>query len=166
MPTTRPFFADSLADLVQMAEVSKISGLEFIRGMLDGRFPAPPIARTLDFMLDEVDEGRVVFTGTPRFDHYNPLGAVHGGWFGTLMDSCMACAVQTCLPAGRGYTTLEYKVNIVRPAFESTGPVRAIGEARHVGRRTAVAEGRMIDADGKLYATGSTTCIVMDLAGD
>ncbi|MBY8977391.1 PaaI family thioesterase [Rhodobacteraceae bacterium NNCM2] len=159
-----PYFADSVDDLLSPAEIGKISGYEFILGMLEGRHPAPPIARTLDFRLTEVEEGRVVFTGSPKFPHFNPIGSVHGGWFGTLLDSCMACAVQTRLPVGKGYTTLEFKVNILRPAFESTGPLRAIGETIHVGRRTATADGKIVDQNGKIYATGSTTCLVMEIA--
>ena len=95
---------------------------------------------------------------------YNPSGAVHGGWYGTLLDSCMACAVQTKLPKGFGYTTLEYKVNLLRPIFETTEDVLAVGEVDHVGRRTGVATGKIVGAEsGKLYATGSTTCIVMEI---
>ncbi|MEM7237255.1 MAG: PaaI family thioesterase [Pseudomonadota bacterium] len=161
-----PRFAKSRDDLVPLSEIAKMSGLAFIRGILEGRLPAPPIARTLDFQLCEADEGRVVFTGEPKFDHVNPTGTVHGGWFGTLLDSAMGCAVQTSLPAGLGYTTLEFKLNIIRPAFETSGPIRAIGDVTHLGRRTAAATGRMIGADGKLYATGSTTCLVMDISGN
>ncbi|MEM7176840.1 MAG: PaaI family thioesterase [Pseudomonadota bacterium] len=163
MPPPAPTFAESRDDLMPLSEIGKISGLEFITGIMDGRFPAPPIARTLDFQLTEVSAGRVVFTGTPQFAHFNPIGTVHGGWFGTLLDSCMACAVQSSLPAGQGYTTLEFKVNILRPAFETSGPLRAIGQVDHVGRRTATAVGRMLDENDKLFATGSTTCLVMPL---
>ena len=137
-----------------------MSGLEFMRGILEGRLPAPPIARTLDYRLEEVDEGRVVFAGAPSFEACNPLGTVHGGWYGTLLDSAMACAIQTRVPKGSAYTTLEYKVNVIRPVPLGR-TVRAIGTASHVGRSTGVAEGRMEDAEGRLYATGSTTCIVL-----
>ncbi len=163
MPPPISHFAKSRDDLMPLSEIGKISGLEFITGIMEGRFPAPPIAQTLDFQLTEVTAGRVVFTGTPKFAHFNPIGTVHGGWFGTLLDSCMACAVQSSLPVGQGYTTLEFKVNILRPAFETSGPLRAIGQADHVGRRTATAFGRMVDENDKLFATGSTTCLVMPL---
>ncbi|MEM7546075.1 MAG: PaaI family thioesterase [Pseudomonadota bacterium] len=150
-------------ELMPLADMRAISGLEFMRGVMEGRFPAAPIARTLGYTLIEVEEGRAVFAGEARFDAYNPIGSVHGGWFGTLLDSCMACAIQTRLPAGRSYTTLEYKINILRAATVDSGLIRAEGTAIHVGRRTATAEGRMVDAAGKLYATGTTTCIILDL---
>lgn len=156
--------ARSPADLPGAAELAEISGLEFLEAIRDGRLPGPPIGETLGFRLIEVESGRAVFRGMPGFSAYNPLGSVHGGWFGTLLDSCMACAVQSALPKGLGYTTLEYKVNILRPLFEETGPVLAIGDADHVGRRTGVANGRIVgEEDGKLYATATTTCLVMAL---
>lgn len=154
------------ADLPSPEVMASMSGLEFMQAVLAGRLPRPPIAETLNYEIHEVEEGRVTFRGKAPFRAYNPIGSVHGGWFGTLLDSCMACAVQTKLPKGRGYTTLEYKINIIRPVFETTGPILAIGEAKHVGRRSGVAEGRMVgEEDGKLYATGSTTCLVFDFQG-
>ncbi len=156
-------FAEGPEDLLTPAEIGAVSGLAFIEGMRAGRYPVPPIARLMNFWLVEVEAGRVVFEGRPEFAHYNPIGSVHGGWFGTILDSCMACAVQSSLPQGRGYTTLEFRVNILRAAGEGTGPLRAEGRAVHVGRRTGVAEGRLTDAAGKLYATGVTTCLVMEI---
>jgi uncharacterized protein (TIGR00369 family) len=157
-------FAESPEDFPSREEVIGLTGLEYMRAIRDGRFVAAPIARTLGFVLDEVEEGRAVFRGRPRFDVYNPLGGAHGGWYGTMLDSCMACAVHTALPKGRSYTTLEYKVNLVRAATEAVGEVLAIGTTLHVGRRTATAEGRMVGAeDGKLYATGTTTCLILEL---
>ncbi|WP_316015401.1 PaaI family thioesterase [Roseobacter sp. HKCCA0434] len=157
-------FVDRVEDLPGRETIASMSGLEFITAIAEGRLPAPPIARTLDYGMESVEEGRVVFRGRPSFEVMNPIGTVHGGWFGTLLDSCMACAVQTCLPKGQGYTTLEYKVNVIRPLFANSGEVRAIGQVSHVGRRTGIAEGRIEGVeDGKLYATGSTTCMVFDL---
>ena len=159
-----PKFVESAAELLSPEELGKMSGLEFLSGIAAGELPAPPIARTLSFYLKEVSEGRVVFEGTPGIDHYNPLGGVHGGWFGTLLDSCLACAVQSTLPKGSGYTTLEYRVNITRPLLESSEKVLAIGETLHVGRRTGTSEGRIIGAEsGKLYAFGTTTCLILKL---
>ncbi|MEL6677492.1 MAG: PaaI family thioesterase [Pseudomonadota bacterium] len=159
-----PFYARNLDELVSREELAKLSGLDFLQGIVDGRLPAPPIAKTLDYRLDRVSRGEAVFRGTPGFAAMNPIGSVHGGWFGTLLDSCMACAVQSTLEAGFGYTTLEYKINIIRPLMPSSGEIEAIGTVSHVGRRTGVAEGRIVGReDGKLYATGSTTCIIMDL---
>ncbi|MEM1344676.1 MAG: PaaI family thioesterase [Pseudomonadota bacterium] len=157
-------FARSATELLTPEQLAKLSGFAFIDGIRTGRFPAPPIAEPMGMRLIDVEPGRVVFEGRPAFAHYNPLGAVHGGWFGTLLDSCMACAVQSALPAGQGYTTLEYSVKILRAVTEATGALRAEGHTLRVGRRTGTAEGRLVDADGKLYATGSTTCLVFALS--
>lgn len=160
---TEPLHAEGPDDLVPPAEAARMTGLEFMQGILEGRLPAPPIARTLDYRLHEVAPGRVVFRGAARFSFMNPIGSVHGGWYGTLLDSCMACAVMTRIGRGQAYTTLEYKVNIIRPVPMGV-EVDAIGEALHVGRSTGVAVGRLVGvADGRLYATGSTTCIVMQV---
>jgi len=140
-----------------------MSGLEFLRRIVDGRLPRPPITETLGFDLAEVSPGFAVFTMTPQFRHYNPIGTVHGGVAATLLDSCMSCAVQTTIEAGLGYTTLEIKVNMVRPITEKTGPVRAEGRSLHTGRRSATAEGKILDAAGTLLAHGTTTCIVFPL---
>lgn len=143
------------------AQMAGLTGIDFMRGMLTGRLPGAPIAELANMRLAEVEVGRIVFEAEPRFGHYNPIGSVHGGWFGILLDSAMGCAVMTRLPRGRGYTTLEYKINILRPAFEGTGVLRATGRSVHAGRRTATAESRLEDAAGKLYATGSTTCLIV-----
>lgn len=158
-----PLFVDRVEDLPAPGDFAALSGIEIMQGVLDGRLPAPPISRTIGFRLAEVGEGRVVFEGAPGFRHFNVLGGAHGGWFGIMLDSCMGCAVHSRLPRGRGYTTLEFKVNVIRPAGPQTGMLRAIGEASHVGRRTGVAEGRLVDARGRLYAQGSTTCLIFDL---
>ncbi len=159
----RPKHAASPDELLSPEQLSAISGFEFIDGMRTGRFPSPPIAKTLNYALTEVEEGRVVFEGAPEFAAYNPLGGAHGGWFGTLLDSCMACAVQTTLPKGKGYTTVEYKITILRPAFVTTPPLKAIGTVVSSGRRIATATGEMVGEDGKVFATGTTTCLVFDL---
>jgi uncharacterized protein (TIGR00369 family) len=154
-----------------MAEVGVVSpqilksasGLDLLTRMLQGELPPPPIARTLGFFLVGVARGEAVFQGMPAMEHYNPLGMVHGGYFCTLLDSAVGCAVHTTLRAGTGYTTLELKTNFIRPLTTTTGPVRAIGKVVHTGKTTAVAEGRIVDADGKLYAHGTTTCLVFPL---
>lgn len=156
-------FAEKPDDLLSLAQLATLSGFAFIDGMRIGTYPHPPIAQTLNYRLTEVDEGRVVFEGSPDFGAYNPLGSAHGGWFGTLLDSCMACAVQTTLQPGMGYTTIEYKVTILRPAFADTPPLRAIGRVVSSGRRVATATGEMIGPDEKIYATGTTTCLVFPL---
>lgn len=158
-------YAQSPDDLLSPEQLSKMSGLEFMEGMRDGRLPAPPISQTLGYNLHEIEKGRVVFRGTPQFAFTNPLGTVHGGWYGTLLDSAMACAVQTMVDRGATYTTLEYKINILRSIPLGT-EVDCTGIADHVGRSTGVAHGEIRGVkDGKLYATGSTTCIVMQLPG-
>ena len=143
--------------------VRELSGLEQMRGMIEGRFPRPPISILMDFALTEAEEGHVVFTATPKLEHYNPLGSVHGGYAATLLDSCMGCAVHTRMKPGQGYTTLELKVNYIRALKAGTGPVRAIGDIIHVGGQTATAEGRLVDSEGKLLAHGTTTCLIFRL---
>lgn len=157
-------FPDNPADFPDPREVMELSGLDFIRGVRDGRYPAAPIARTVGFEMDEVEEGRVVFSGEPHFGVYNPIGSVHGGWYGVLLDSAMGCAVHSSLPPGRAYTTLEYKITILRAATIETGRLWARGETVRCGRRSAVATGEIVDAQGRIYAQGSTTCLVFDAA--
>ncbi|SFT62744.1 PaaI family thioesterase [Sedimentitalea nanhaiensis] len=155
--------ASDPSELLSMAEVLSMSGLEFMQGIVQGRLPGPPIGETLGYALYSVDTGRAVFRGTPDFSVTNPMGTVHGGWYGTLLDSAMACAVMTRVPRGSAYTTLEYKINILRPIPLGT-LIECIGETDHVGRSTGVAHGEIRGvADGRLYATGSTTCIVMQM---
>ena len=135
--------------------------IDYMRAIRDGKLPPPPIAKLLSMDLVEVDEGKAVFQLTPAEQHYNPIGVVHGGLAMTLLDSAMGCCVQTMLPAGKGYTPLEIKVNLVRAITLKTGPIRATGKIVHMGRQTATAEGRLEDAAGKLYAHGTTTCIIL-----
>lgn len=163
----RAFFAEhklriAAPGVPALEQIRALSGLQFLRGIIDGSLPSVPISTTLDFHLIEADEGRAVFMGTPSRAHYNPLGTVHGGWHATLLDSAMACAVQTLLAPGQGYTTLEIKINCVRALTDATGPVRAEGKIISSGRRSATAQGRLVDAAGKLYWHGTTTCILLD----
>lgn len=126
--------------------------------VVNGELPPPPMARLMDIRLVEVEKGRAVFHGTPQEFHYNPLGSVHGGYGATLLDSAMGCAVHTVLDAGDIYTTLEFKINFLRAMTHETGEVKGIGTIVHAGRTTAIAEGRIEDAAGKLYAFATTTC--------
>jgi uncharacterized protein (TIGR00369 family) len=141
------------------------SGLQVMQALLHGELPPPHIGRTLDFTLVEVGPGRAVFQGTPQKMHLNPMGGIHGGWYATLLDSALGCAVYTSLPAGRGYTTGQLNLHIVRAATLRSGPLRAIGEVVHAGRQLATAEARLVGADGKVDAHGSTTCLVFDMPG-
>jgi uncharacterized protein (TIGR00369 family) len=145
-------------------QIAGKSGLEVMRALLAGELPYPHIVDTLDYALVHVDKGTATFQGTPQLKHYNPLGSVHGGWYATLLDSALGCAVQTMLDAGQGYTTAELGINIVRAASEKTGPLRAIGTVIHCGRQLATAEARIVGPDGKLYAHGTTTCLVFAAA--
>lgn len=138
-----------------------LPGLEFLRAIRDGRLPLPPIAELLGFRLVEAEPGHAVFEVLPDERHYNPIGVVHGGLAMTLLDSCMGCCVQSAMPAGTGYTTLEAKTNLVRPITAATGKLRAIGKLIHAGKRVATAEGRLEDESGKLYAHATTTCIIL-----
>ncbi|MBP7566959.1 MAG: PaaI family thioesterase [Burkholderiaceae bacterium] len=149
--------------LANPADLIGLTGLQQMQAMLDGKLPYPHIADTLDFSLVEIGEGRAVFQGQPQLKHYNPLGTVHGGWYATLLDSAVGCAVHTAMPAGRAYTTAELSVNIVRAASYKSGPLRAIGTVVHAGRQLATAEGRIVGPDGKLYAHATTTCLVFEV---
>jgi uncharacterized protein (TIGR00369 family) len=146
-----------------LEEIKSLSGLDFLQRIVDGTAPPPPIGATLGFQLAEVAPGYALFTMTPEFRHYNPIGSVHGGVACTLLDSCMSCAVQTHLAKGQGYTTLELKVNLVRPMTAATGHIRAEGRSLHFGRRSGTAEGKILDARGTLLAHGTTTCMLFDL---
>ncbi len=139
------------------------AGLEVLRDMIEGRLPAAPISRTMDFFLVHVEPGAAVFQGRPGAGFLNPMGGLHGGWYATLLDSCVGCAVHTLMPAGRAYTTLELKMNLVRAIGPEAPLVRAEGRVVHSGRQVATAEGRLVGPDGKLYAHASTTCLVFDL---
>lgn len=140
-----------------------LTGLELLTRIMHGTLPAPPIQQTLDFRLIKVDRGSTVFAGTPRYDFYNPLDSVHGGYIASLLDSCMACAVHSTLEVGYSYATLEVKINYVRAIVADTGEVRAEGKLIHSGRRIATAEGRLVDSSGKLYAHGTSTCLIFTL---
>ena len=148
------------AGLATREQIAGKTGLEVMQAVLLGQLPYAHIADTMDFCLVEVAQGRAVFQGTPQLKHYNPLGTVHGGWYATLLDSAVGCAVHTALGVGVGYTTAELGINIVRAASSQTGPLRAIGNVIHVGRQLATAEGKIVDAAGKLYAHATTTCMV------
>jgi uncharacterized protein (TIGR00369 family) len=139
------------------------TGLEQMRAMLAGDLPFAPIAQTLDFSLIEVGPGTAVFQGRPGPAHFNPMGGVHGGWFATMLDSALGCAVHTMMPAGRGYTTAELSVNYVRALTPKVGRVRAEGKVIHCGRQLATAEARLVGPDGTLFAHATTTCLVFDL---
>lgn len=144
-------------------QIKGLNGLQMMQAMLRGEIPYASIAQTLDFLLLEVDEGRAVFQGTPGPAHLNPMGTIHGGWYATLLDSALGCAVHTMMPPGRGYTTAELGVNLVRGIGGKAPRVRAQGEVLHCGRQLATAQARLYGPDGTLYAHATTTCLVFDI---
>ena len=145
--------------IVNPAEIAAVSGLEYLQSLVaTGR--TPPIAATLDFRAVRFEAGVAIFEGTPAEFHYNPIGVVHGGFAATLLDSALGCAIHTTLPAGVAYTTVELKINYVRPLLTTTGLVTCEGKVIHVGGRIATAEARVTDAAGKLYAHATTTCLI------
>ena len=147
--------------LAAYEEGKKLAPIDYLRAIRDGRIPDPPIARLLGMRLANVEHGAAVFELTPAEQHYNPIGVVHGGIAFTMLDSAMGCTVQSLLPQGSGYTTLELKVNLVRAITLETGTLRASARVVHMGSRTATAEGKLEDASGKLYAHGTTTCLIL-----
>lgn len=144
-------------------QIAGKTGLEQMQALLDGALPYAEMARTLDFLIVEVGQGRAVFQGTPGRQHLNPMGTVHGGWFATLLDSALGCAVHTCMLPGRGYTTAELGLNLVKAITPKVSRVRAEGRIIHCGRQLATAEARLVGPDGTLYAHATTTCLVFDL---
>jgi uncharacterized protein (TIGR00369 family) len=148
--------------LVPPQALAGLAGLDFLQGIIAGNYPQPPIARTTGIHLVHAEPGLARFAGTPGVAHYNPMGTVHGGWSATLLDSATACAILSTLPKGRGFTTLELKVNFVRAITERTGEVVAVGRVVHAGRRVATAEGRLTDATGALLAHATTTCLIVE----
>ena len=140
--------------------VKMLSGVEFMQKIARGELPQSPMGKTLGFRIVEAEVGKTVFEGQPNSSHYNPIGSVHGGFASTLLDSAMGCAVHTKLGAGIFYTTLELKVNLVRAIHEGTGMLRATGIVIHCGRRTATVESRLEDKSKKLYAHGTSTCLI------
>jgi len=144
-----------------MEEAAKLNGLEFLNALIDGSLPAPAMAKTLGFQLVEVEPGRALFVGEPSDDYYNPIGSVHGGWAATLLDSCMGCAVHSTLPSGVAYTTLEFKIDLMRAITTQTGQVTAEGNVIRVGKRVGLSEGVLRDANNEILAKGTTTCLIV-----
>ena len=143
--------------------MASMSGLDFVRAIFEGKLPAPPIMKNVEPFDSTAENGHVVFHSVPGFRHYNPIGSVHGGYAAILLDSAMGLAVHTALPAGTGYTTLEFKISFIKGMTEDTGPVRSEGKTLSVGRRAATAEARITDAKGRLLAHATTTCLVFEI---
>jgi uncharacterized protein (TIGR00369 family) len=150
-------------DVTPVEVMASMSGLDFVRAMFAGKLPTPPIMQTVEPFDQTADPGMVAFHSIPGFRHYNPIGSVHGGYAAILLDSAMGLAVQTTLPAGTGYTTLEFKISFIRGMNKDSGVVRTEGKVLNAGRRAATAEARITDAKGKLLAHATTTCLVFEI---
>ena len=151
---------DKTSGVVPAETLKSYDGIGFLKAMIEGAIPQPPMCELLGFRLVEVENGSAAFEGTPGVQHYNPFGVVHGGLAATMLDSALGCAVHSTLPAGDGFTTLELKVNLVRAIGKDTGPLRAEARILHRGRTVATAEADLKDAEGKLYAHATTTCMI------
>ncbi|MBK5568185.1 PaaI family thioesterase [Ensifer sp. SSB1] len=149
--------------VLSLDRVARDGGLKAMQDLLSGDLPAPPMSKTLKFGLSEVEEGRVVFKGLPTEEHLNPLGTVHGGWTATIMDSTLGCAVFTTVKPGEAYTTVEFKVNLVRPLLPGMGEVFCEGRIVHRGRTIATSEAWLRDVNGKLLAHGTETCAIFPI---
>ncbi|MFF7278094.1 PaaI family thioesterase [Streptomyces griseorubiginosus] len=158
MGRTRTYQWDDPAVLAEAA--GRMAGLDFLRELQAGRLSAPPINSSIDFTLDEVEPGRAVFSLTPGEEHYNPIGSVHGGIFATLLDSAAGCAVQSTLPQGMAYTSLDLTVKFLRRITVDTGTVRAIGTLVSKGRQTALAQAQLVDSTDRLLAHATSSCML------
>lgn len=146
-----------------LAKLPTLAGIDYLRGMMAGELPGPPIASLMQMELVEVSEGSATFICTPDDSHFNPIGTVHGGYACTVLDSALGCAVQSTLPAGTGYTSIEIKINYLRPIMPSSAPLRAVGTVTKPGNRVAFADGVLIDATGKTVATATGSLLVFPI---
>jgi uncharacterized protein (TIGR00369 family) len=148
--------------LATAAKGASMSGRAFLEGIRDGVIPAPPIAKLMDFSIEEVGAGRVVFSCVPDHSHYNPIGMVHGGLVCTLADTVLGCCVHSRLEAGVAYTSIDLTVSYVRPVYADGSKLRAIGTVTKLGRRVAFATAEILDANDKIVATASGSVLIMD----
>lgn len=162
MGRTRTYHWDDPATLAEAA--TRMAGIDFLRELQAGRLPGVPISRTVDFSLDEVEPGRAVFSLTPGEEHYNPIGSVHGGVYATLLDSAAGCAVQSTLPLGTAYTSLDLTVKFLRRITADTGQVRAIGTVVSSGRQTALAQAQLVDGADRLLAHATSSCMLFPVS--
>ena len=149
--------------MTDLAVIREMSGLEFLRGILEGKYPAPTISRAMNMRMLEIEEGKVAFCGTPGGDYCNPMGTVHGGYMATLLDSALGCCIHTLCAPGYASTSIDLKVNFVRPVFPHTGRLTARAHVVHPGRQIATTEARVTDDNGKLYAHGSQACSIFKI---
>jgi uncharacterized protein (TIGR00369 family) len=147
--------------MVGASKAMQMSGLEYLQAMDAGQIPFPPILHTLDFKVVSAEKGQVIFSFEPQEFHYNPIGSVHGGVITAILDSAMGCTLQTLLPAGTGYTTLELKVNFLKAVNMKSGVLKAVGRIINAGSRTALVEAQLVDDNGKLFAHAVSTCLIL-----
>lgn len=148
--------------MIGASQALQLSGYDYLKAMIEGKIPMPPIMKTLNYSASTLEEGKVSFKMTPQEYHYNPIGSVHGGVISTLLDTVMGCAVHTLLPIGFGYSTLELKINFTKAVTVNSGTLTAIGSIIHKGKQTAVADAKLIDQEGKVYAHGTSTCMIFN----
>jgi uncharacterized protein (TIGR00369 family) len=159
MERTRTFSWED--PLIGAKEALHMKGIDYLKAMFEGRLPVPPILNTMNFKMKSIEEGKAVFGFTAEEYHYNPIGTVHGGVISTLLDSAMGCTVHSILPAGKGYTTLELKVNFLRAITKDSGELFSEGKMIHTGNKTALVEAQITDAQGKVYAHSVSTCLII-----
>ena len=152
--------------LIPRGVMREKAGLQILEDVRDGRLPRPPMAAVIPMQIADVEFGRVVLISEASEQFYNGMGIVHGGYHLTLLDSCMGLAIYSTVSPGIGQTSIETKVNFVKPVTAHTGPLKAIGTALHTGSRTGTAEGKLVDAEGKLYAHGTTTCFLFPIPSE
>src|ERR1700761_4784898 len=145
--------------------MASMGGIDFLRAIFEGKLPAPPIMQNIEPFDYSVEPGVVSFSSIPGFRHYNPIGSGHGGYAAPLLGSAVGLCVHSMLPAGSGYTTLEFKISFIRGMTQDTGVVRSEGRVLNVGRRAATAEARVTDSKGRLLAHATTTCLVFEIPG-
>lgn len=150
---------------ISAAAARTMTGLEYFQAMQRGDLPPPPITKVMSMSMLEIEVGRVVFAATPGEEMCNPNGVIHGGWICTMLDSAMTCTVQSALPQGTLVTTMDLQTRFIRPVLVTTGELRAEGELIHMGKRVAMATGRLVGADGKLYAHATTSCMLLPIEG-
>jgi uncharacterized protein (TIGR00369 family) len=149
---------------ISAAAARQLDGLSFFQEILAGRLPPPPIMATLGFSAVSFERGKAVFEMTPAEYHYNPIGSVHGGVYATLCDSACGCAVQTMLPAGVFYTSVDLAVRFIRPITSDTGRLICEGTVEHLGSRIALAQARLTSPEGKLFAHATSNCLIISPA--
>lgn len=162
----KQYYKENNIGVLSIEEALQHRGIDLLLKMKTGEMLTPPFVHTMGVSFEEISDGFAVFGMTPSYEYYNGLGCLHGGIISALLDTAMACAIQSKLSKGQTYTTLEFKVNFIRAVYVETGPIRAEGRLLHCGRTTASAEGKLYDQRGKLYAFGTTTCAIMRPSGE